>query len=315
MAKADFKENHFGIVLHQSQCSNNCVFCKGKKIGNIEKNIEQELDKIESALRMGEKIDSIEISGNDPGEYEELPDFVSLLRAKTGVSEIILATHGRNLSDRKFLEKIIKSGVNHFTVPFYGHTSKIHDSITRAKGSFKETCAGVRNIYELKKNVSFRSLITRENQRYLEELFYFLSRLPSYKLVCVGVPYYAEDRKDFVRSIPDFLKLRVQLSKALKLCQLMNFNIQLLDIPRCFIKLDYENSIESEIPQKAYEYLNGKKISPLRAKGRQITPGYRKKKKIKLCKKCIYNESCSGFFKTYVDSSLFPFKPILKKEN
>lgn len=284
-------------------------------MGNIKGNIKKELEKIESALRMGKKIDSIEISGNDPSEYADLPNFVSLVKAKTGASEIILATHGKNLSDKKFLQKIIKSGVNHFIIPFYGHTSKIHDSITRTKGSFEEACAGVRNISSLNKNVSFRCLITRENQKYLNELFYFLSRLPSYNPSCVSVPYYAKNRKDFIRSIPEFLKLRAQLSNALKLCQFMNFNLKLLDIPRCFIDLDYENFVESKIPRRAYEYLHGNKISPLSIKRRQITPGYRMKKKIKLCKKCIYDDSCSGFFKTYVDSKLFPFKPIFKKEN
>ena len=308
------RKDVLSLILYDSQCSNRCVFCGGKKMGDIENNIKEEFEKIDRVVNKDGLIEKIEISGNDPGEYEGLPDFVSLVKKKTGASEIVLATHGRSLADKKFLGKLIKSGVNHFTIPIYGHTPKIHDSVTKVEGSFKETLEGVRNIYLAKQKISFRNLIMRENQGHLKELFYFLSKFPFYEFVHAGIPCFVENKKNFVASIPDFIRLRSQLSDALKLCRYINFDLQLIDVPICLINFYYDRFVESNIPKEAYEHFEREKNCAYSIKGGSVIPDYRAKKKSKECENCIYNSICVGFFKTYVDSSLFPFRPIVKEQ-
>jgi hypothetical protein len=48
----------------------------------------------------------------------------------------------------------------------------------------------IKNIYYFQQKISFQSLVTKENQNYLNELFLFLSRLPFFRFSRVGVPCY-----------------------------------------------------------------------------------------------------------------------------
>jgi MoaA/NifB/PqqE/SkfB family radical SAM enzyme len=307
------KETNFSIVLYESQCSNNCVFCHSKKLGNIEKNMDKELKKIDTELQQGKSIDKIEISGHDPGEYEGLPDFVTEIKIKTGASRISLFTHGKKLSEKYYLQRLIKSGINHFIIPIYGHMPMVHDSITKKKGSFIKTMEGINNIYQSGQKVSFQCLITRENQTYLKEFFYFLSGLKFSDFCRVGIPYYKNDYKEFRKSLPDFVKLKKQLSDALKVCQRIGFNLQLFNVPKCLLSFDYKNNINNTVPQKAYKYFNGGKYNVYRIEDGEVFPDYRIEGKIHSCKKCVYDNNCSGVYMTYINAKIFPFDPVLKK--
>ena len=51
----------FAIVLHASQCHNNCVFCGSKDFGQIENDVKVELEKLEKCLQGGSVFREIEI--------------------------------------------------------------------------------------------------------------------------------------------------------------------------------------------------------------------------------------------------------------
>jgi len=306
-------KNNFGIVLHESRCTNNCVFCGGKKIGNIKKNIAQELAKIDQVIKDGQVIERIEISGQDPGEYDKLPEFVAKIKSRAGVKEISLFTNGKKLADKKFLKKVVASGVDHFILPLYGHSAKIHDKVTGSIVSFALTSRGIANLYELKQKVSFQCLITKENQAYLKELVLFLAKLPFAEFCRLGVPCYKKNNKKFIKSIPDFTLLKNQLSDALLVCQQRNFNLQLFDMPRCLVNFYYRNMVANSIPDKAYENLKKNKFHSFKILRNQAVPEYRLKKKCVNCKKCVCFKTCSGFFANYIDFNYFKCQPILEK--
>lgn len=302
--------NNFGLVLHESQCTNNCVFCGGKKMGDIKKNVREELDKINEVLASGQKIERIEISGHDPGEYEKLPEFVARVKTRTGAKKISLLTNGKKLADKEFLKKLIGAGVNHFIIPLYGHNAKIHDKITASSGSFVKTMRGVANLYNLGQKVSFQCLITRENQAHLADLVSFLARLPFADFCRLGVPCYKRNNRRFIESIPNFSVLKVQLSEALRLCRQMNFNLQLFDVPRCLVNFHYENMAVNAIPIKAYENLKSNKFHSFKIINGEAVPEYRLKKKGKKCRQCIHDKDCEGFFANYIDSGYFKCQPM-----
>lgn len=308
-------ESNFGIVLYESQCSNNCVFCESKKLGNIELNIKKELQKIDAELKKGRRIDKIEISGQDPGEFEGLPEFVAAIKAKTGASRISLFTHGKKLSDNDYLQKLIKSGINHFVIPLYGHNSKVHDSVTKTAGSFTMTMEGVENILRSGQGVSFQSLITRENQSHLKDFFFFLSTLKFSDFCRVGVPYYKYSKKKFRSSLPDFVKLKKQLPSALRYCQSIDFDLQLFDVPKCLIGFDYQNITENGMPTRAYKNVKEDGDDSYRVVKQEVVPDYRTKGKSILCRQCVFNDACPGVYLTYVKSKLFPFDPVNFKKN
>lgn len=305
-------KNNFGIVLYESKCTNDCVFCGGRKMGDIKKNIKLELAKIDETIKSGQTISRVEISGQDPGEYAKLPEFIAKIKTKTNAEEIMLITNGKKLADKNFLKKLIAAGVNHFIIPVYGHNAKIHESVTKSAGSFGQTMRGVRNLYDLGQKISFQCLVVKENQKYLNELVLFLSKLPFYEFCRLGIPCYKKNNKKFIKSVPDFAALKDQLSGALRLCRQVNFNLQLFDAPHCLIDFHYENMVANPIPAKAYENLKNNKFHAFKILSGEAVPEYRIKKKEGKCRKCVYFKNCEGFFANYIDSGYFKCQPILK---
>jgi MoaA/NifB/PqqE/SkfB family radical SAM enzyme len=302
--------NNLGFILHASQCTNDCVFCGKHKSGDIKKNIRDEFDKIKNFIKINGRVDTIEISGNDPGEYAQLPQLVIKIKKDFHPKNIILCTHGKNLIDFNFTKRLIIGGINHFIIPIYGHNAEIHDKVTRTKGSFELTMKAIKKLQALKQNVSYLSLITRENQNFLKPLFLFLSGLEFYEFCRVGLPCFKTDNIEYKLSIPDFTRLKNQLSDALQFILNKGIEIELSDTPFCLINFYYDNIVSNVLPEKAYEHWRD--VNFIQIIKDEVVPHYRVKFKADVCKQCRYMNECGGIYKSYYDYGYFRFFPILK---
>ena len=120
------------------ECNNNCIFCPRKLLANISCNVE-------SFRRIREESDSITLTG---GEVTILPNFFSIVEKCKGLGfkEINMITNARMLSNRKFSTKLIRLGISAVGISVYSTNPKIHDLITRVKGSCIQTLEGVQNL-------------------------------------------------------------------------------------------------------------------------------------------------------------------------
>ncbi|MFQ5891326.1 MAG: hypothetical protein ACE5HW_00855, partial [Candidatus Methanofastidiosia archaeon] len=73
-------------------------------------------------------------------------------------------------------EDIIRCGANEFFIYLHGHNAKIHDKITKTKGSFEQTIEGIKNLIDLNQNIHVRAMVTFENYKHLFDLFKLLSK-------------------------------------------------------------------------------------------------------------------------------------------
>jgi len=132
-------------------CSNRCKFCAG---GKGFKQVKQDLKKQEIGIwkdllnykKKGYR--DIEISGNDPLEYEKIVSLVKYIK-KCGFKNILLNTHGKDLSDKRLADDLIKAGVNGFRIPIYSTKAHVHDEVTGVLGSYDLTIKGLKNILYL----------------------------------------------------------------------------------------------------------------------------------------------------------------------
>jgi len=301
--------NNLGFILHSAGCNNNCVFCGKTKPGDIQQNIKDEFSKITKFIVSHGRAETIEISGNDPGEFPQLPQLVIRIKKRFKPKNIILCTHGKNLADINFAKRLIAGGINHFIIPIYGHNSDIHDKVTRTDGSFELTLKAIRNLQRLVQNISYLSLITRENQNDLKPLFIFLSELKYHEFCRVGLPCFRTDNIQYKSSIPDFIKLKNQLSGALKIVLDLRINIELYDIPYCLVNFYYNNHVMNSLPEKGYEHWRN--LSSVQIINGEVVPDYRIKFKSPECRKCLYFSQCDGIYKFYFKNGYFKFVPIL----
>lgn len=297
------------LILAESRCSLNCVFCSGKPMGDIEKNVEFELEKLRGVVEERE-VESVEVSGNDPAEYEGLPDFVSEINEIADPQFITISTHGGMLSDQDYFEKLLESGMTTVRIPIYGATEEVHDAVTGTKGSFDNLLECFHNMADAYPDiiVDVTSLVLRENQGHLRELFYVFSQLDFAHSFRLALPSYVKSHARFADSVPDFDKLREDLPKALKYALSRGLKVNVADLPYCVVGFDYPHMAPSPRGYKAYEY---RKDEPgMEVIDGEVVPKYLRKTKSKKCSSCIYDARCEGIFEEYVNTGDFTFHPV-----
>jgi radical SAM protein with 4Fe4S-binding SPASM domain len=142
------------------RCQNDCVHCyAGGPHETPELNTEQWKQGIDRLSEIGVFI--VTFTGGEPTLREDLPDLLLYAQNKGMVTGLI--TNGRKLKDKGYVEKLEKAGLDFVQVTLESHKPLIHDSMTGAKGSWKETLAGIRNAVQSQIYVSTNTTLSKQN--------------------------------------------------------------------------------------------------------------------------------------------------------
>lgn len=292
------------VVLYNAGCRCNCLFCKaGSKQHDMEKNISSELAKLKRIMADGHNIECVDISGNDPLEYLQLPSLIQEIKTMTGAEDIVLATHGMSLKNIDLLNELIDAGVSSIRIPIYGHTATIHDSVTDCEGSFLDIMNAFRNLRTKNlRRMIISTLVVFQNQSSLKELFYLFSKMFFATEFHVGFAGFVPNSSISPNFIPDIAKLRETLSSDLKYLASKKLNYQVYDLPYCISEVEISRQ-NICVPYRSYEHFNLSEYQK---------PIYLQKTKSSVCGSCKYDSVCEGFYKTYHDAGKFDFKPIIQ---
>ena len=126
-------------------CNNHCLLCvQGDKrnfcVAKSKKEVE---DSLKEAY--GKNKTQAIFTGGEPALH---PDFLELIRIakRIGYESVMIQTNGRMFAYKDFCLKTIKAGADLFSPAVHGHNAQIHDYLTNAKGSFKQTIEGIKNL-------------------------------------------------------------------------------------------------------------------------------------------------------------------------
>ena len=123
------------IIKAGQSCNNSCTFCHSAgltHLGDLE--TEEVCRRIDEALELG--AESVLFSGGEPSMRPDLVDLADHCRRRDVPFGLI--TNGRMLSYKPLLSKLLARGLEYTYVSLHG-TEQVHDSITRAPGSFAQT--------------------------------------------------------------------------------------------------------------------------------------------------------------------------------
>ena len=148
-------------------CNSNCLFCViGDKLFTGDRTTQECLRELEQSRST---CDDVVFTG---AEVTIRRDFFALVKAaKTlGYRNIQIQTNGRMMAYRKFCEQAIAAGANEFSPSIHGPNAKIHDALTRARGSFEQIVAAIEHLVALRQRVVTNTVIAKQNARHLPEL-------------------------------------------------------------------------------------------------------------------------------------------------
>ena len=130
-------------VLHiptGHRCNNRCVFCMERAEGYP---LRRSLDELTDTLaRMRTQLVDVVFTGGEPTLNPLLPDLVAAART-LDYRLVGLVTNGRTLGADGVAARLLAAGLNEVTVSLHGADAATHDHITRRRGAFDQTLAGL----------------------------------------------------------------------------------------------------------------------------------------------------------------------------
>jgi len=156
------------------RCQNNCIHCyAGGSHETEELTTEQWKSAIDRLHDIGVFI--VTFTGGEPTLREDLSELLLYAQNKGIVTGLI--TNGRRLKDKDYVKALEKAGLDFVQVTLESHEPKIHDSMTGAKGSWKETVEGIKNVIPTKIYVTTNTTISRYNAHDFLQTVDFIKKL------------------------------------------------------------------------------------------------------------------------------------------
>ena len=142
------------------KCPNNCIHCyAGGPHETAELNTNQWKEVIDRLSQIG--IFILTFTGGEPTLREDLPELLQYAQNKGMVTGLI--TNGRKLKDKEYVKTLEKAGLDFVQVTLESHKPKIHDLMTAAKGSWKETVVGIKNAAQSQIYVTTNTTLSKYN--------------------------------------------------------------------------------------------------------------------------------------------------------
>ncbi|HRY52550.1 MAG TPA: radical SAM protein [Candidatus Portnoybacteria bacterium] len=298
------------LNLHNIGCSQRCVFCQVHKF--IDKNeadliAREQLSDLDSFCHKNGEPDLIILSGNDPGEYSNLADFLKEIK-KITQAKVFIQSNCLAFSDIVFTKKVLLAGnVESIQVPLYGYKAQIHDTITGEKGSFKKIIKALDNLKKLGfKRIKIHTLFLKQNEDFLSELFRFLLTLDlpiDASLVCLPSCKGIYSQKT-LKNVPNIEKIRSFFKREAEMIGDFNDRLFFYDLPLCLAVGAKNLSFFDSGASGGYKHFSKDKIDISKC-GKGTVASYRILKKMPTCKKCSLFNRCQGITKPYIDLNLF----------
>jgi radical SAM protein with 4Fe4S-binding SPASM domain len=142
------------------KCQNDCVHCyAGGPHETMELDLDQWKEVIDRLSQIGVFI--LTFTGGEPTLREDLPELLQYGQNKGMVTGLI--TNGRRLKHKVYVKALEEAGLDFVQVTLESHKPKVHDLMTAAEGSWKETVVGIKNAVRSQIYVTTNTTLSKYN--------------------------------------------------------------------------------------------------------------------------------------------------------
>ena len=156
------------------RCNNDCTHCYNARSRDFNGISTDEWKKVLDKLwRIG--IPHIVFTGGEPTLHPDLPELISHAQKNGQITG--LNTNARRLSEKKYVEKLVASGLDHVQITVESHDRSIHDAMVNCKGAWDQTIKGLENALDTPLFVMTNTTMLRDNASLMDQTLDFLSSL------------------------------------------------------------------------------------------------------------------------------------------
>jgi radical SAM protein with 4Fe4S-binding SPASM domain len=155
------------------RCNHLCTFCYNSPTGEGEMTTEQVFEVLRKISEFG--VLYVTLTGGDPLCHKDFYKIAAEVR-RLGMA-LRIYTNGYLLADPKVVRRIAELQPMELEISVHGARPETHDGLTRIRGSFEKTIAGIENAGREGLKVNLKCPITRVNQDELFEIRDLAERL------------------------------------------------------------------------------------------------------------------------------------------
>lgn len=242
-------DNYFFVT---GKCNSNCIMCPSADYSRKNGNTANIGDLIEIAKHIPSDAAHLTITGGEPFVAgEAIFDFIDFLKCKFEETEILILTNGRAFAIDSFYNKLIDTIPNNciIGVPIHGSTTELHDYITQAKGSFNQTCTGLKRLIKHGIRIEIRIVVSAINLTDITNIANLIvSEMPGVSYISImamemtGSAYVNKERlwinyRDAFTATIDAIKILLNAG----------IDVKLYNFPLCAVKKEYWTLCEKSI--------------------------------------------------------------------
>ena len=165
------------------RCNNDCLHCYVERPRNFEELTTDEWKQIIDIL-WDLSIPQVTFTGGEATLREDLIDLISYAEDRGLVTNLV--TNGRKLSDKQYLESLVKAGLDHIQITLESSDKEIHNKMT-ASDSFDETVQGIKNCVELEVPCITNTTITYDNIETIVQTINFINDIGLNTFACNAI--------------------------------------------------------------------------------------------------------------------------------
>jgi radical SAM protein with 4Fe4S-binding SPASM domain len=156
------------------RCNNDCAHCYNARSRQFPEMDTADWKRIIDRLwEIG--IPHIVFTGGEPTLRDDLPELIAYAEQTGQITG--LNTNGRRISDKNYLDNLVKAGLDHIQITLESHDPSIHDAMVSTKGAWRQTIAGIKNALACPLYVMTNTTMLKENSPFINETLTSLAEL------------------------------------------------------------------------------------------------------------------------------------------
>lgn len=279
------------VLFTSDKCNSNCIMCPTGESSRRNGEISSSERLIDLAKHIPSDTDHLTITGGEPFMMgKEIFSLLKFLRSKFLYTEFLLLTNGRALSISSYCELLQQSIPNNilFGIPVHAASEKIHDFITQAPGSFRQTFCGIKNLLAMQMQVEIRIVISKINRddivNLADMIVHEFSGLDHVCLMAMEMTGNAYHNREQVW-IP-YKQAFNCIKNAIDIFIKNGIDVRLYNFPLCTVDSAYWTLCRKSITPSKILYSNS-------------------------CRRCKMNDACGGLFAGTFNLEMNELEPIV----
>ncbi|HEX2995225.1 MAG TPA: PqqD family peptide modification chaperone [Anaerolineales bacterium] len=156
------------------RCNNDCAHCYNARERNFpELHTENWKHILDQLWALG--VPHIVFTGGEATLRNDLPELIAHAESNGQITG--LNTNARRLADEKYVQNLVDAGLDHVQITLESCDEQIHDEMMRAKGAFRQTVQGLKNVLATRLYVMTNTTMLHTNVHKIPDTLDFLAEL------------------------------------------------------------------------------------------------------------------------------------------